>query len=270
MMIRRALRRLAMAAAFRPSPNPGPIVAICHCHHIELVSELGRVIGRLPPAAALHITSSSEAVLARWDGLKRLPMRPILHRVENRGRDIRPFFEVAKGLSIDPDTLVLKLHGKRSDYSRRGKAWRRDLLNGLLPDRRAPGFVAQRFRDNPRLGMLGAPGSFIAHPVYWGRNRDTIGRVMSEHCGAAPAEGDLGFFAGSMFWMRGSLLSRLLPVVDLAAFEPEPLPQDGAYAHAVERIIGMAALSMGWEVSEVGDPASLDPARVRDRKIPYI
>ncbi len=270
-MIRGALRRLAaLPDLLRPSPDPGRIVAICHCHHVELVPELARTLGRLPASASLHVTSSRQAVLDAWTGAKALRMTPVGHRVENRGRDVRPFFEIARELPLEAETLVLKIHGKRSDYSHHGRNWRRDLLDGLLPDRRTPGLVAERFRAKERLGMVGAPRSFISHPVYWGENRATIGRVMQSMFGIAPAEGDLGFFAGSMFWMRGALLLDLLPHVDLEAFEGEPLPQDGSYAHAVERIIGMAAFRMGWEAAELGDPARIDAETVRERKIPYI
>lgn len=266
-MIRRVK---ALLARLRPAPEAGRVIAICHCHHADLVPELAGTLRKLPPRAEIHVTSSEAAVLALWASVDGLPTPPRLHAIENRGRDLRPFFDVARGLAIDPDALILKLHGKRSDYTRQGRSWRRDLLEGLLPSRRTAGLVARRFREDPRLGILGAPRSFISHPVYWGDNRAIIGRLMPEWVGAPAAEDDLGFFAGSMFWMRGAVLTRLLPLVDLEAFEPEPLRRDGSYAHALERVLVMAAMRMGWAVGEIGDPRHLDPATTRERKLPYL
>ncbi len=260
-----------MRETLRPSLETGPMIAICHCHHPDLVPELAWALRRLPAGATLHVTSSRSDVFERWNGLRRRPaVETVFHDVENRGRDLRPFFEVAGKLSVAPETLVLKIHGKKSSYSARGERWRRDLLAGLLPGRSALGRVAARFREDPRLGLLGAPRSFISHPVYWGQNRNNVERLMAGMCGVTPEERDLGFFAGSMFWLRGALLLDLLPHIDLGAFEPEPLPQDGTYAHAIERVIPMAARRMGWRMGEIGSDAVLDPDAVRQRKVAYL
>ena len=263
--------RFELSTWFRRRACPLPVVAICHCHHPELIPELAAALRRLPADATLHLTSSRAAVFDAWTRLNRsLAVRTRFHTIENRGRDIRPFFAVAGGLDLDPDALVLKIHGKQSGYTGRGAHWRQDLLRGLVRSRRSVGAVAERFHANPRLGMLGAPNSYISHPVYWGENRPTVGGVMSGIFGEPPDERELGFFAGSMLWVRGGLLRSLVPLVDLDAFEPEPLPRDGSYAHAIERIMAMAARRMGWEMGEIGDPAPLDPDRIRHRKVVYL
>ena len=273
-MIRTTLRRglVELRSYWQPKPDMGPVTVLCHCHYPELVPPLIRALRRLPGDAAIHVSSSRAEVFDRWTALRRrLPAPTRFHLVENRGRDIRPFFELARSVPLEPDTLVLKLHGKQSAYSPHGTNWRRDLLSGLLPpDRRALGRIAERFRAQSRLGILGAPRSFISHPVYWGENRETVTRIMREATGREPDEADLGFFAGSMFWIRGSLLQRLLPHVDIEAFEPEPLRQDGTYAHAIERIVPMMARHLGWAVGEVGHDRMLDPDTVRERKIAYL
>lgn len=273
-MIRTTLRRalVEVRSYWQPKPDMGPVTVLCHCHYPDLVPPLVRALRRLPDDATIHVSSSRAEVFDRWTMLRRRSHAPTqFYLVENRGRDIRPFFELARSLALEPETLVLKLHGKQSAYSPHGTNWRRDLLSGLLPpDRRALGRIAERFRAEPRLGMLGAPRSFISHPVYWGENRETVKRFMRERTGREPDEADLGFFAGSMFWIRGALLQSLLPLVDLEAFEPEPLPQDGAYAHAIERIMPMMARHMGWALGEIGRDTMLDPDAVRERKIVYL
>ena len=266
-----ALERLARTLGrWRPAPPAGPIVAVCHCHHPDLVPELCAALGRLPDDTPIHVTSSRPEVFERWRECDVRPAATAFHDTENRGRDLRPFFEVARRLDLSAETLVLKLHGKRSAYSAQGERWRRALIGGLLPDRRSPRWVAARFRADTRLGMLGAPGSFLSHPVYWGEDRAIVARIMLQAFGMLPAEEDLGFYAGSMFWIRADLLATLVPLVDLDAFEPEPLAKDGTYAHALERLLPMAARRMGWRLGEIGRAGAIHPAAVRNRKIPYL
>lgn len=266
---RRAWARIATPLQ-RPV-SPGSIVVVCHCHHLELVPELAKRLLCLPRGAALHVTSADAAVFDAWAPYRHRSLVPIrFHPVENRGRDLRAFFEVAGKLDVGPDSLVLKIHGKRSPYTAQGDWWRRDMIRGLFPGPFAAQRIVRPFRDDPRLALVGAPNSFISHPVYWGRNRDGVAALMQSITGESVVDEDLGFLAGSMFWIRGGFLSSLAPRIDLSAFEPEPLGQDGSYAHAVERVIGMAALAWGWHIGEVGHPGPLTRDDVRHRTVSYL
>ena len=260
-----------MATPLQPAVSSGSIVAVCHCHHVELVPELAGRLLCLPRGAALHVTSADPAVFEAWNPYRRRSLVPIrFHPVENRGRDLRAFLEVAGKFDMKPDTLVLKIHGKRSTYTGQGDWWRRDTIRGLFPGPFAVQRITGQFRHDPRLALVGAPSSFISHPVYWGRNRNAVAALMQSITGESVADEDLGFLAGSMFWIRGGFLTSLLPRIDLARFEPEPLGQDGTYAHAVERVIGMAALAQGWHIGEVGHPDPLTRDDVRHRKVSYL
>ena len=261
----------ALAGPLQPAVPPGSVVAICHCHYPDLVPELAGRLLSLPRGAALHVTSSDPAVFVAWAPYRRRSRAPVFfHETENRGRDLLPFVTVARSLDLGPDAAVLKIHGKRSAYSASGEWWRRDTLRGLLPGPFAAGRALKRFAADPRLALLGAPGSFIGHPVYWGRNRDAVRALMREVAGVDARDEDLAFIAGTMFWIRGGYLTALLPHLDPARFEPEPIGQDGTHAHAVERVIGMAALAGGWRVGETDGPAPLTAAAVRHRTVGYL
>ena len=261
----------ALGGPLQPAVAPGSVVAICHCHYPDLVPELATRLLSLPRGAELHVSSSDEAVLLAWERFRRGSRAPVrFHRVENRGRDLLPFVTVARRLALGPDAAVLKVHGKRSGYSDQGFWWRRDTLRGLLPGPFAARRALRAFAGDPRLALLGAPGSFIAHPAYWGRNRPRVAELMRRMAGVEPAEEDLGFIAGSMFWIRGGYLAALLPHIDADAFPPEPIGQDGSHAHALERVIGMAALAWGWHVGEIGHAGPLTREAVRDRTVRYI
>ncbi len=261
----------AIGGPLQPAVASGSVVAICHCHDPDLVPELATCLLALPRGAALHVTASDPAVFEAWEryrGRSRVPIR--FHATENRGRDLLPFFTVARGLAIGPDAAILKVHGKRSGYSDQGEWWRRDTLRGLLPGPFAAARSLARFTSDPLLALLGAPGSFIAHPVYWGGNREAVGAMMREIAGGETKDEDLGFIAGSMFWIRGAYLAALLPRIDPDRFEPEPIGRDGTHAHAVERVIGMAALAGGWHIGEIGAPEPLTRDAVRHRTIAYL
>lgn len=260
----------ALAGPVQPAVPEGRVLALCHCHHADLVPEMARCLLALPRGAAVHVSSSDPAVFAAWASFQRRSRAPVrFHPVENRGRDLLPFFALARDLAIAPDAAVLKIHGKRSSYSDQGDWWRRDTLRGLLPGPFAAGRALARFEADPRLALIGAPGSFIANPIYWGENRAAVAPIMARITGTEVAEQDLGFIAGTMFWIRGAYLTALLPHVDAASFEPEPLAQDGTYAHALERVIGMAALAQGWHIGETDAAAPLGRAAARARTVPY-
>ena len=260
----------ALLGPLQPPVPSGRVVALCHCHHEDLVPELARCLLALPRGSAVHVSSSEPAVFAAWEPFRARSRAPVrFHAVENRGRDLLPFFTLARQLAIAPDAAVLKIHGKRSTYSDQGDWWRRDTLRGLLPGPFAAARALARFDADPRLALMGAPGSFIANPVYWGDNRPEVARVMRRVAGVAVADADLGFIAGTMFWMRGAYLSALLPHVDAGRFEPEPLARDGSHAHALERVIGMAALAWGWHVGETDAAAPLTREAARHRTVRY-
>ena len=266
---RRAFANLA--GPLQPAVAPGSVVAICHCHYPDLVPELATRFLSLPRGAALHVSSSDPAVFAAWAPYRRRSRAPVrFHATENRGRDLLPFVTVARALDIAPDAAVLKIHGKRSAYSAAGEWWRRDTLRALLPGPFAARRALLRFAADPRLALIGAPGSVIGHPVYWGRNREAVAALMRGIAGTDTRDEDLAFIAGTMFWIRGAYLAELLPHLDDARFEAEPIGEDGSYAHALERVIGMAALARGWHVGETDHPAPLSAAAVRHRTVRYL
>ncbi|MGI3901997.1 MAG: rhamnan synthesis F family protein [Janthinobacterium lividum] len=260
-----------LAGPLQPAVASGRVLAICHCHYPDLVPELATQLLSLPRGAELHVSSSDTAVFGAWDIYRARSRVPIVfHPVENRGRDMLPFFTVARNLALRPDAAILKIHGKRSAYSDRGNWWRRDTLRGLIPGPFAAQRALARFAAEPRLALIGAPGSFTANAIYWGGNRAAVTRLMQDITGRATREEDLGFVAGSMFWIRGAYLTELLPHIDEAAFPPEPIDQDGTYPHAIERVIGMAALARDWQIGETGRAAPLTREAARERTVDYI
>jgi lipopolysaccharide biosynthesis protein len=247
-----------------------PAVIICHCHYVEVVDDLINALEHLPDRAEIHITSANAAVMEmfkiRW---LRRHIKLHVHAVENRGRDMLPFFDLLRKLDVPDDTPILKIHGKRSLYSPLGTKWRRDLFAGLLPSAAATTQALDAFRRNPRLGMLGPSGSYTSNLDYWGGNRKQVADLINRAVDKEIVNEDLGFFAGSMFWIRALCARKLLPLVSSENFESEANQRDGTFAHALERAVPMIVRLSGWELREEGTERSIQLSDVRQRVLAY-
>ncbi|MFC4625444.1 rhamnan synthesis F family protein [Daeguia caeni] len=242
-------------------------VVVCHCHYIEVIDELIETLDRVPDGCVIYITSSKPEVLTNFKlnwRRKNVPLHPV--GIENWGRDVRPFTYLMQNLKLADDVPVLKLHGKRSLYSPEGDHWRKDLLNSLLSSEEGVNHCIELFKKNPKLGMLGAPNSYVSNLEYWGGNKNTV-KALLEQQSVACSDEDLGFYAGTMFWIRSQCAEMILKDICLQEFEKEASQRDGTLAHALERSIPMALRAKGWDMMEVGSDTILTPDMVRDRKV---
>ncbi|RZS77688.1 lipopolysaccharide biosynthesis protein [Phyllobacterium myrsinacearum] len=245
-------------------------VIVCHCHYIEVVDELLDYFDRFPDGVEIHVTSSNSDVLTKFKVKWR--RRHILLGViatENRGRDVRPFFQLLSMLDIDDDIPILKIHGKRSLYSPKGESWRKDMLTSLAANEPSIEEILSQFEMNPRLGMIGPDNSFVGNPQYWGANKERVSSLMEKAGNPSNNSGDLGFFAGTMFWIRSQCAKQIQQIVDHDAFENEDGQRDGTYGHALERAIPMILSKKGWELREVSNSSPLHPDLVREKTLEY-
>ena len=98
-----------------------------------------------------------------------------------------------------------------------------------------------------------APAGNVLGREFLGPNRPCLEALVRKGGQAFDADA-LWFPAGSMFWTRPEVL---LPLADLgldaADFGPETGAVDGTLAHAVERYLGVLAVSQGLAVIESQD-----------------
>lgn len=256
----------APATVFRRDPKA---VVLCDCHYIEDVDELIDTLDKLPDGCEIHITSPRPEVLTHFKlNWRRKHVPLFLIGIENWGRDVRPFAFAIQNLKLPDDIPVLKLHGKQSLYSPAGGSWRKDLLNSLLPNEEAINQYIELFNTKPKLGMLGTPGSYVSNLEYWGANKNTVKALLDKHNVEFNDE-DLGFYAGTMYWIRSQCAELALSNIRIQDFEKEADQRDGTLAHALERSIPMTLRAKGWEMMEVGSNQILDPDAVRSRKVKY-
>ncbi|UWL60240.1 rhamnan synthesis F family protein [Brucella pseudintermedia] len=244
-------------------------IVICHCHYLEVVDEIISYLDRLPDGCRIYISSSSSDILTQFT-LKWRRRHIPLHVVclENWGRDVRPFVHIIQSLDMADDVPILKIHGKRSLYSPDGEAWRRELFRYLLPTEDGILKILDKFEKIPELGILGAPGSYVSNAEYWGSNRERIKSLLRQN-DIECEDSDLGFFAGTMYWIRSQCAVRSFANIDISAFEAEASQRDGTLGHALERSVPMMLRAEGWQLMELDSDEPLNPALTRNRRVVY-
>lgn len=179
----------------------------------------------------------------------------------NHGRDILPFLHLAQSGLLAPYGAICKLHTKKSPHRLDGAAWRGQLLDGILGAPAQTEARLARFRAlGPQAGIWVADGHILRGDSWWGANRARTRQLM-ETLGLPP-ETQLGFAAGSIFWISGALLSKIAQLpLSARDFELETGQVDGTTAHALERLLGIVAETKGYRLLEGRDLDPSAPAR---------
>jgi lipopolysaccharide biosynthesis protein len=143
---------------------------------------------------------------------------------------------------LDETDAILKIHTKKSLHLEQGKgdAWRKSLINGLVPSPTAVTNLATEFAQNPRLAWA-CPTEWVAGNESWGRNKRTVTQLMRQ-CGLKRPR-SLVFPAGSMLWMGQDLRTCLLNLELTRDDFSETPTLDGSFEHGLERFIGSWALA---------------------------
>jgi lipopolysaccharide biosynthesis protein len=140
-----------------------------------------------------------------------------------------------------------KIHTKKSLQLDSGAAWRRNLLECLLPGTNEIEKITERFSNMPALGLLVSEPFFfdLREPAKHFGNTQwlnlLLARISEEQM---IGNYDFRFPAGSMFWFRIAALPQLLDeeFASIAEFELEAGQLNGTLAHAIERIVGLIPL----------------------------
>lgn len=220
------------------------VCAIVHGFYPEILPEfvqrlllckrLSHVIVTHPP----HIGSSE--VLEPFGLLVGRGVVVEAHRVENRGRDVLAFVEVAqRALDTGCDAFI-KVHTKKSTYlaDGAGDAWRQGLLAGLLPSSEA--IEAQvAFIVNTPVAGFAAPRRWIDAVERDILHRSVVRRLARRSGLRGRRRSQMLYPTGTMYWCGRNWLEF---VRDLGLrpdeFDPEPLRHIGGLAHGMERLIG--------------------------------
>lgn len=227
---------------------------VVHIYYHDLWEELNQVLSQLNIQFDLFITlcEQGEKTSILYQIIKQAFPKAIIFRVDNHGRDILPFIQL-----INHDVLIhykgiCKIHTKKSLHLRDGDAWRKQLIQSLLPQHKTSTLLTQ-FLANNKIILCAPDKSILAGREYWGNNLEK-GELLTTKLNLLIEPDNLIFPAGSMYWIKPRLL-KLIKQLNLnqSSFEEESSQLDGTTAHIFERLIGYLVSASQFQMAEVSD-----------------
>lgn len=221
--------------------TPPPVLAVVHVFHLDVWQRLAPGLAGTPLLITCPEGHGIPAAIRAT--------RPDAQFFEcpNRGRDWLPFLEALRAHPVAPDTVLIKLHTKKSPQVKDAERWREGLVHPLASSPAQIQHIQERFSADPTLGVLAPNGHLLRLEKYIAENRPWL-----EHLSGEKDLDDWLFPAGSMFAARRSALDSIF-ALDLAPerFAPEPLGIDGHLPHAIERMVGWSAQQSGLRLDVV-------------------
>ncbi|EAQ03091.1 hypothetical protein OB2597_13143 [Pseudooceanicola batsensis HTCC2597] len=225
-----------------------------HLYYPDLWPEFSERLDRLDLSFDLYVTLTWRGPETEWlaDIIREAHPRAQVFPVANRGRDILPFLRLLNAGAFDGYEAICKLHGKKSPHRDDGDAWRRHLVDGVLPGK-ALWTSLSAFLADEDAALWVADGQRYSVRKWWGSNRARTDALL-RRVELDRSDTDFDFPAGSMYWMKPLLLG-MIRALDLTEdlFEPESGQTDGTLAHAFERAIGALAKAAGQEVRQTSE-----------------
>ncbi|MGB7800486.1 glycoside hydrolase family 99-like domain-containing protein [Buttiauxella sp.] len=169
--------------------------------------------------------------------------------LENRGRDVLPFLKIMNVVNQEGYNYLVKVHTKRSEHREDGDKWRDDLFSKLITSA-AIDNAMDIFREQPKVGIIGPEGHIVPMNFYWGSNAEKVEKLCYRMGYKLDDIREINFVAGTMFFARVDTIKPLLGLgLTDDDFDMEAGQIDGTIAHAIERVIAVAANSVKHTVS---------------------
>jgi glycosyltransferase involved in cell wall biosynthesis len=230
--------------------NLPQVAIVLHLFHLDLWPLFKQRLLEVPVDSDLYITTPDYLC----DEVRRMVLTDLpnaqIFGFENRGRDVGPLIQLLKFVPLHRYELVLKIHSKKSTHrvGSQGDAWRDDLLNGLLPTGRTH-LILDYFANNKKVGIAG-PDLYLTPLAESFYHPDTITHWNHLTQTRTKYPADTHFFAGTMFWARGSIFLELAKLnINQSNFEIESGQLDGTLAHALERYFPILAFDQDLSVA---------------------
>ncbi len=229
------------------------VAVVLHLYYAELWPEMTAALQNMPVAFDLFVTLTKGASGPVAADIQAAYPQAHLLTVDNHGRDILPFVQLVRAGALFHYDLVCKLHGKRTPWRSGGEDWRKRLVAGVLKDAATIKRILAAFAEDPDLGIVVADGEMFQGREFWAANETPLLRLLPK-IGLGSSSFEAAFCGGSIFWIRPFLLRPIdFLALDFDDFELEPIPVDGATAHAVERLISIVCHDAGMHIVETGN-----------------
>jgi FMN phosphatase YigB (HAD superfamily) len=228
-------------------------IAIClHVFYANTLKKFANSLRQFPVNVDVFVTVASdeiaEQVKKQFSKIERVNKLKVVVS-PNRGRNFGPML-VEFGKKLLEYDLMCHLHSKKSLYSGREQTqWFDYLTQYLLRDKHLVKSILRLFDKNPDCGMY-YPTSFWMMPSWvnnWTCNKSFAEGFVKEW-DIDISQDFVNYPVGGMFWARPKALEPLLSrSFSYEDFPEEPLPNDGSWLHALERILGLLAEKQGYK-----------------------
>ncbi|MFC4700054.1 rhamnan synthesis F family protein [Glaciecola siphonariae] len=220
------------------------VAIVLHIFYQDSVVKFAESIATLPLNVDVFVTAASgeiaELATQTFNSIATVDKVQVKH-VPNHGRNFGPFLVEFSEQLLDYD-LMCHMHSKKSLYSGREQTqWFDYLHQYLLKDRHTVACLLRLFSEHEDLGMY-YPTSFWMMPGWvnhWTCNLPFAQPFIDQW--QLDINSDfVNYPVGGMFWARPKALAPLLSkTYAYDDFPGEPLPNDGSYLHALERVLGL-------------------------------
>lgn len=175
--------------------------------------------------------------------------------INNKGKDILPFFKIYNTL-IDLNIRVFcKLHSKKSPYRWDGDLWRKELISTLLQPKNIKNII-KILSQKTNIGIVSHKKYtyFLDSQIF----NSPIMLQRVQRLAKLLGETDISkqiFPGGSMFWARTESLMPMYKLLhpENEDYYPEESDQrDNTMAHVLERLFCISASSIGLKTIFVG------------------
>lgn len=236
------------------------IIVIAHLFYPDLFEYALNYLKNTPDEAEICITTESEIKMRQIESLFRpvLGDRLLIRIVDPRGRDLSALLVGCKDLLMKYDYLCF-VHDKKSvqkEFSTVGSSFSDLLWDNVLKSKEFVHNVLNEFEREESLGLLVPPnvyhGSYFSSALdYWTICYNKTLEISNElglDSNLDPAKPPIS--VGTVFWCKTAALRQLFEYgFEAKDFPKEPLPGDGSFSHALERILPYIAQHHGYYTS---------------------
>jgi hypothetical protein len=218
-----------------------------HLYYIDLAEEFNRYFQKLPFGYDLYITIINDKdiyeVKKKFKNCGAANVEIVI--VENIGRDMSPMiFDLKDKILNNNYDVIGHFHSKKSisTDNEMGNKWRKYLLDNLIGDDKIAKSLLSLFNDK-KIGLVFAEDY---HYMDIGQNKKYIDSLCEMINLSYINETPL-FPLGNMYWARIDAIKELFSLDKDKILQEEPLPYDGSFMHAIERITPHLVTSNDYE-----------------------
>ena len=222
-----------------------------HIYYEELWPEFRERLAQLEFEFDLYvtITATGDSPSELIGEIKKIFPTAFVNSMPNIGRDIFPFIHLVNAGLFSPYKAICKIHTKKSPHRQDGDAWRKHLIDGVLPGKGSRR-ILDSFLNNKDVGILVADGQHFVDEKWWGSNKGRTQELL--HRVEVPCDfSKLSFPAGSIYWLKPTVISMIQGMKLTQRDFPEEKGQvDGTLAHAFERALGYLSAAAGLSIEQ--------------------